>query len=212
LALAEGRGADAAVALAGDATPQDGETWLLLLDAQLQAGDPAAQATAAEIAQRFGTRAEESLAAGRLHVAANDGAVPVAGFMTALRRLDAAGAAPRVLADGHLWLGRAQELTGRVDDAMANYREALRLAPGLGAASVLLGRALVAKGDLGAAEETLARAVKLSPGLADAHFYLGVAKKGLRRGREARQELDLYLRFAPRGELAGQAQKMIDQL
>src|SRR5262249_28289515 len=78
LALAEGRGADAAVALAGDATPQDGETWLLLLDAQLQAGDPAAQATAAEIAQRFGTRAEESLAAGRLHVAANDGAVAVA--------------------------------------------------------------------------------------------------------------------------------------
>jgi predicted Zn-dependent protease len=212
LALAEGRGADAAVALAGDATPHDGETWLLLLDAQLQAADPAAQATAADIAQHFVARPEESLATGRMHLSQKDGAAAVASFMTALQRLDAAGAAPHAIADTHVWLGRAQELAGRGDDAMANYREALRLDPGLGAAAVLLGRALVARNDLAAAEETLARALKLEPGLADGHYYLGVAKKGLRRGREARQELDLYLRLAPRGELAGPAQKLLDQL
>ncbi len=62
---------------------------------------------------------------------------------------------------------------GRVDDALANYRGALKHSPALVEVHYNVGVLLARKGDPAAAETSLAEAVRLKPDWAQAHLALG---------------------------------------
>ncbi|MGH8850872.1 MAG: tetratricopeptide repeat protein, partial [Casimicrobiaceae bacterium] len=62
---------------------------------------------------------------------------------------------------------------GRVDDALAKYRGALRRSPALAEAHYNVGVLLARKGELAAAERSLDEAVRLKPSWAQAHLALG---------------------------------------
>ncbi|MEP6996095.1 MAG: tetratricopeptide repeat protein [Betaproteobacteria bacterium] len=62
---------------------------------------------------------------------------------------------------------------GRVDDALANYRGALKHSPALAEVHYNVGVLLARKGDPAAAETSLAEAVRLKPAWAQAHLALG---------------------------------------
>ena len=68
------------------------------------------------------------------------------------------------LADAHMWLGSALLALGRVDEALAELREALRLDPENGQAYQSLARAYwVGRGDFAAAIPLFERAMELNP-------------------------------------------------
>jgi protein O-GlcNAc transferase len=72
-------------------------------------------------------------------------------------------------------LGVAQAARGRSGEAIAAFREALKLAPRYVDAQVNLGNALEKRGDLAGAVECFQRAIAIEPGLAVAHYNLGNA-------------------------------------
>ena len=68
------------------------------------------------------------------------------------------------LADAHMWLGSGLLTLGRVDEAIAELREALRLEPDNGQAHQGLARALwIGKGDFAAAIPEFERSIELNP-------------------------------------------------
>src|SRR5262249_6870361 len=174
--LLEGKPDAAAAALLAGSGPETPQAGLVLIDALIGAGKiDDAETAAAEVARRAPGRPEESLANGRIQLARKDAAASVNSFTMALQRLEAGAASAQSLANCRTWLGRAQEVAGKNDEALISYREAVRLSPTGGVGAVLLGRALVAKGDYAAAENVLAQAVKLNPSFAEAYFWLGQA-------------------------------------
>jgi tetratricopeptide (TPR) repeat protein len=211
LALADGKPDEALAALRAVSAAGDGAT-LLTIDALVAAGKlDEASALAGELAQRSAGRAEEMLGTGRVQLARANAAAAAGSFTAALQRLEAAAGSAAELSDARIWLGRALEQSGRVDDALASYREAVRLVPGAGPGAVQLGRALVARGDAAGGESVLAQALKLDPALADAYFWLAQADRALGKHHEARPALRAYLERAPRGAQATQAQKQLDE-
>jgi len=60
-----------------------------------------------------------------------------------------------------------------LDEATAQYREAVRVDPSLVDAQIDLGTALLEKGDFAGAKEHLQTASKFDPKLAQPHNYLG---------------------------------------
>ena len=80
----------------------------------------------------------------------------------------------------HSNLGIALREKGKVDDAIAAYREAIRLKPEWATAHYNLGIELYSKGEVDAAVAALREAIRLEPDYANAHYNLGVAlgKKG----------------------------------
>jgi tetratricopeptide (TPR) repeat protein len=77
--------------------------------------------------------------------------------------------------EAHNNLGNALKDQGRLDEAVACYREALRLQPNYAVAHSNLGVALMEQGQLAEAAASYRQAVRLRPGLAQAHFNLGTA-------------------------------------
>jgi serine/threonine protein kinase/tetratricopeptide (TPR) repeat protein len=79
------------------------------------------------------------------------------------------------LADAHMWLGGALLTMGRVDEAIASIKEALRLEPGNGQAHQGLARAYwVGKGDFAAAIPEFERAIELNPEAGYSYLQLGL--------------------------------------
>ena len=72
------------------------------------------------------------------------------------------------LANAHNSLGTALGKTGKTDEALLHFLEALRLRPGYAEAHYNLANALAAKGQASQAIEHFRRAVQLSPCWADA--------------------------------------------
>jgi tetratricopeptide (TPR) repeat protein len=78
-------------------------------------------------------------------------------------------------AEAHNNLGRALAIHGRIEDAMANYVEALALKPDLAEAHNNIGDALARQGKFAEAIEHFSRALALDPDLLEAHDNLGKA-------------------------------------
>ncbi len=84
-------------------------------------------------------------------------------------------------AGAHNNLANALGRLGRLDDAVAHYRHALRVSPGFAEAHNNLGHALLELGRFDEAAASCRRAAELKPGLAEAHDNLGSAQLALGR-------------------------------
>ncbi len=100
-------------------------------------------------------------------------------------------------ARAHNNLGRYYFGLGRLDDAMACYREALRLEPRLAVAQFNLGLALERAGRFAEAVAPLEEAVRLKPGYAKAQVHLGTVLTRLGRAREALPHFAAALHYDP---------------
>jgi serine/threonine protein kinase/tetratricopeptide (TPR) repeat protein len=79
------------------------------------------------------------------------------------------------LADAHMWLGTALLNLGRVDDAIASIKKAIKLDPENGQAYQGLARAYwVGKGDFAAAIPEFSRAIELNPEAGYSYLQLGL--------------------------------------
>lgn len=97
----------------------------------------------------------------------------------------------------HTNLGTALAQAGRVDEAMASFREALRVYPNHASAHYNLGVALAGLGRSAEALEHLGAAVRLEPTWADARLNLGNTLVRLGRPAEAVAEFYEALRLQP---------------
>jgi tetratricopeptide (TPR) repeat protein len=97
----------------------------------------------------------------------------------------------------HCELGTVLMSQGRIDDAIAEFRESVRLAPRFVLARVSLGVALGTKGQMDAAIEQFRAAVRAGPNDLDAHYNLGVALMSKSRNDEALREFQDVLRIQP---------------
>jgi Flp pilus assembly protein TadD len=88
-------------------------------------------------------------------------------------------------------------VTGQLDEAIAEFEEAARLAPRDPRARYDLGIAQLRAGRAAAAERSLRDAVRLEPDNAYSRIALGSALSTLGRSDEARAEAEHALRLAP---------------
>ena len=88
----------------------------------------------------------------------------------------------------HDGLGRVLRAEGRLDEAMAQFREAVRIDPAYAGSRDNLGVALLAQGRPQEAAEQSREAVRLDPNLAQAHLTLAAALHAMGQGTEAMAE------------------------
>jgi len=89
--------------------------------------------------------------------------------------------------DPMIWngLGLAQASLGQIDEAISNYRQALKLNPNFADAFIDLAAALSAQGKYAEAIEMSETALRLRPGVAETHALLGAALLHLDRADES---------------------------
>lgn len=97
----------------------------------------------------------------------------------------------------HRGLGLALEGRGRSEEAMAHYREALRIRPNYLEAHNNLGLALSAHGRIEEAMDHFRQALRIDPGSVEAHNNLGIALDRRGRFEEAIAHYAEALRIAP---------------
>ena len=93
--------------------------------------------------------------------------------------------------------GLALKRSGRIDEAIERYREALKIKPDYAQAHCNLGAALILNGELEAAVREFSLAVKCDPQLTDAHNNLGAVRAGQGRIDEAIEHYRRALRTNP---------------
>jgi len=115
-------------------------------------------------------------------------------------------------AGAHNNLGNALGRLGRLDEALASYRQALLLSPDFPEAHHNLGRAYLDLGQLDSAVASCHRAVQFKPRCAEAHETLGNALLGLGKLEEAcasyRRALEINPNFADAHRNLGLAQRL----
>jgi tetratricopeptide (TPR) repeat protein len=94
-------------------------------------------------------------------------------------------------------LGQAFQKLGRLDEAIAQEQEAIRINPAFAEARNNLGRALIDRGRPAEAVPHLEEAVRLVPDYMAAHNNLGLALAAVRRPAEAVREFREALRLSP---------------
>ena len=100
-------------------------------------------------------------------------------------------------AEAHDNLGLALAAQGKLDQAIAQYAEALRLKPDLAGAHNNLGLALAAQGKLDEAIGHYTEALRLKPDYAEAHNSLGLALTAQGKTDEARAQYAEAVRLKP---------------
>ncbi len=101
----------------------------------------------------------------------------------------------------HLLYGASLYWSGKVDDAMSEYREGLRLDPKNAMGYQLLGIAWGWKGDIAKAQENFERAAQLNPNKADTHMNLGSTYGAQKNFDKALDEYRRAVELAPREPL-----------
>jgi tetratricopeptide (TPR) repeat protein len=102
----------------------------------------------------------------------------------------------------HTNLGNAYKNQGKIDDAIGEYKEALRLDPGLALAHNNLGSAYRDQGKIDDAIGEYKEALRIDPNLAEAHNNLGATYHGQGRLDNAIGEYKEALRIAPNNAMA----------
>ena len=100
-------------------------------------------------------------------------------------------------AEAHNNLGRALAIQGKIEDAIANYLEALALKPDLAEAHNNLGDALARQGEFAEAIDSFSRALALDPKMAETHDNLGRALARQGRFAEAIEHFSRALALKP---------------
>ncbi len=100
-------------------------------------------------------------------------------------------------AEAHNILGFDLALSGRVQEAIAQYEQALRIKPDYAAAQYNLGNALLRIGKLHDAIEHYEQAARLQPSVAVVHYNLGNALSQARQDEEAITQYEQALRIKP---------------
>jgi tetratricopeptide (TPR) repeat protein len=95
----------------------------------------------------------------------------------------------------------ALDAKGQLDEAIAEYREAIRLRPEYPLAHYNLGNALRDQGKHTEAEAEYREAIRLRPEDPDAHMNLGCALRDQGRFAEARKTISRCLELLPRDDL-----------
>jgi len=202
------KGALAALEQSIAADERDFEAWLLLLDAELVAGDTAeAKRVNDEILRKFPDRRDSGLVTGRLALISgrtNDALTDFKSAKTAL-----VNAPRRALADACFWVGYSFYAQGDFANAMLQLAEATKHEATNADAYGILGQIYVETQDWVNAATTLARAVELDPENPDAWFALGVARQNLRRPKDARTAFERYLASWPQGDRAAEARQFL---
>lgn len=101
----------------------------------------------------------------------------------------------------HLLYGASLYWSGKVDFAMSEYREALRLDPQNAMGYQLLGIAWGWKGDIAQAQENFETASRLDPNKADTHMNLGSTYAAQKKFDKALDEYRRAVELAPREAL-----------
>ncbi|MEE3260017.1 MAG: tetratricopeptide repeat protein [Candidatus Latescibacterota bacterium] len=102
--------------------------------------------------------------------------------------------------DNHHTLAMLYQQTGRGEEALFHFAEALRLEPDYAEVHVNLGIALALRRDLAGAIDHLEQALANKPGFVEAHFNLGLVLQLVGRTEEARRHLAAVV--AKRPEMA----------
>ncbi len=97
----------------------------------------------------------------------------------------------------HHNLGNALNDQGKLDEAIAEYREAIRLKPDDAEAHFNLGNALATRGSSTRPSPNTATAIRLKPDDAEAHFNLGIALRDQGKLDEAIAEYREAIRLKP---------------
>jgi tetratricopeptide (TPR) repeat protein len=107
--------------------------------------------------------------------------------------------------EAHINLGVAYYQLGYLSDARNSFLAAVHLDPLNGISRYNLGCTLEELGEFDQAIAHLERAAKAMPAHPDVHFNLALAYEKRNNRRAAREQWQLYLRFAPSGPWAEQA-------
>jgi tetratricopeptide (TPR) repeat protein len=94
-------------------------------------------------------------------------------------------------------LGTALTAKGKLDEAVGEYQEALRIKPDFAEAHNNLGSCLAKKGELAEAIDQFVQALKLNPGFAEAHFNLAAALGDAGRIQDAIAQYQEAIRLKP---------------
>lgn len=113
--------------------------------------------------------------------------------------------------EAHINLGVAHYQMGQLDQARAAFRSAVDLDPANGISRYNLGCVLEEVGELDEAIEHLRCAASTMPAHADVRFNLALAYEKHGEPRLAREQWELYLRYAPYGPWAEQARTRLQQ-
>jgi len=135
-----------------------------------------------------------------LYVAAEDWERAIAEYRKAITDQPADGALSAKLALSHNNLGVALSRKGQWDEAIACFREAIKVNPKNAVAHINLGFALSRKGQLDEAIPCCRKAIELDPKDGRAHLMLGQALLGKRRYGEARDASARALELLPQND------------
>lgn len=192
------RGRRLAVVPPGADAPFDpfARQWLLAFEAEKQAGEMRSMAA----------RTPEELFQIALDCESNPELLPEA--IENYRKV--ISAAPDWV-EAHINLGVALYQSGHLQEARQAFEAAVRLDPENGISRYNLGCVLEEEGRIDQALEHLQRAERLMPSHPDVHFNLALAYEKRGEVIGAREQWNIYLRYAPNGPWAAQARARLRQ-
>jgi tetratricopeptide (TPR) repeat protein len=100
-------------------------------------------------------------------------------------------------AEMHCNLGNALQRTGKIEEAIAHFEQALRITPGFAGAHYNLGNVFLQEGKLSDAIGHYEQALRVNPDFANAHYNLGNALARVGRVPEAMGHWEQALRINP---------------
>jgi len=193
--------------------PSDGETRLLLIDANLGKQDLAgARRVLDDVMKRFAGLPEAQLAVGRVRLYSDALGEAREAFVKAKDQLEREHGAPRWIAEATYWLAVTTYYDGDPIKARALAVQAKNLDPGLVDAHFLIGQIDGEKLQWKAAVVSYTKVTTLDPNNLEAWFFLGEAALNAKQRKLAKKSLETYKKRAPSGDLIPEANRLLKGL